>query len=84
MLAKGKENSVLVAAETELYQKMMHNATCRIIVKHCETIDLSQNSLADGEDQLLVIRGAFLVFLFLELLKTLYGFHGWLLVSDWL
>ena len=28
---------------------------------HCETIGLSQNNIADGEGQLVVIRGAFLV-----------------------
>ena len=57
LLANGKENSVLIA-DTYLYQKMMHNAMC--MQDRCETIDLLQNSLADGEDQLVGIRGAVL------------------------
>ena len=38
---------------------MMYNAM--YTQDHSETVDLSQNSFADGEDQLVVICGAFLV-----------------------
>ena len=34
---------------------------CYVHAGSCETIDLSQNNLADAEDQLVIIRGAFLV-----------------------
>ena len=42
LLASGKENSVFIA-DTQLYQKMTHNAMR--MQDRCDTIDLSKNSL---------------------------------------